>query len=242
MLPAPEAIAEDSFGISMAADGDTLVVGAQFADAAGQDAGLAYVFERRDGRWRQAAVLSASDAEAGDQSGLTTSTSGGTIVVGARLKDHAGRDAGVAYVFERRDGAWRQAATLKASDPAQGDLFGRVCLDGDRMLLSADLNDDLGEAAGKAYAFERRAGTWVETAGITASDGATRDEIGLSLDQHAGVSVFGAIGGDSASEEDTGAAYVFEWQKDHWRQTARLTASDATSRAGFGSAVATHRV
>jgi hypothetical protein len=35
VLPIPEATVEDAFGISMAADGDTLVVGAQFADAPG---------------------------------------------------------------------------------------------------------------------------------------------------------------------------------------------------------------
>ena len=39
VLPAPEARAEDLFGVSMATDGDTLVVGAQFADARGDDSG-----------------------------------------------------------------------------------------------------------------------------------------------------------------------------------------------------------
>ena len=82
VLSVPESTFEDSFGVSMAVDGDTLVVGAQFADSRGKDSGLAYVFERRAERWHRAAVLSASDAAADDQFGLTVSVSGQTIVVG----------------------------------------------------------------------------------------------------------------------------------------------------------------
>ncbi len=55
VLSVPEIAVEDLFGVSMAADGNTLVVGAQFADARGDDSGQAYVFERDNGRWHQAA-------------------------------------------------------------------------------------------------------------------------------------------------------------------------------------------
>ena len=47
VLPVPEAKVEDPFGISMAADGATIVVGAQFAHDRATNAGLAYVLERR---------------------------------------------------------------------------------------------------------------------------------------------------------------------------------------------------
>ena len=73
VLSVPEAVAQDLFGISMAADDDTLVVGAQFADEKGEDSGLAYVFERRDEKWNRVAALTAADAAAGDQFGLTVS-------------------------------------------------------------------------------------------------------------------------------------------------------------------------
>lgn len=98
VLPVPEARVEDPFGVSMATDGKTLVVGAQFADARGDDSGLAYVFERSGDEWRPAAVLSAMDASAGDQFGLTVSVSGETIVVGARLTDSHAVDVGATYV------------------------------------------------------------------------------------------------------------------------------------------------
>jgi hypothetical protein len=221
----------------MAADGNTLVVGAQFADSRGTDSGLAYVFERRAARWSQAAVLSASDAAADDQFGLTVSVSGEVIVVGARLADGRGMDAGAAYVFARHDERWQQVAKLMASDAARGDLFGRASLDKNAMVVSADLNDDRGSNAGKAYAFENRHGAWVEIATLGPKDGTAGDEFGLSLALAGDTAVFGAIGSDSRGE-DSGAAYVFQRQQGQWAQTARLTASDGAKRQQFGFAVA----
>jgi hypothetical protein len=86
----------------MAAHGNILVVGAQFADLHGNDSGLAYVFELRHQKWHQVAVLAAADAAPGDQFGLTVSVSDGTIAVGARLEDSREKDAGATYLFQRR--------------------------------------------------------------------------------------------------------------------------------------------
>ncbi len=221
----------------MAVDGDTLVVGAQFADLRGKDSGLAYVFERRAERWHRAAVLSAADAAAGDQFGLTVSVSGETIVVGARLSDSRGTDAGAAYVFTRHDGHWQQVKKLIASDAAAGDLFGRVSLDADALIVSADLNDDRGNNAGKAYFLERRGGAWAETAKVTAPNGTEGDEFGISIALAGSTAVFGAVG-DSAAGDHTGAAYVFERGDGKWVQMARVTPSDPAPTQWFGFSVA----
>ena len=237
VLAAPEVTIKDPFGISIAADDHTLVVGAQFADARGDDSGLAYVFERRNERWQQAAVLSADEGAAGDEFGNTVSLSGETIVVGARLADIPARDAGAAYIFVRQNGSWKQIRKLTASDPARGDLFGRVSIDNDAMIVSADLNDDLGEQAGKAYAFQNRAGTWIEVAKLMASDGTAGDEFGLSLALKGDTAVFGASGSDALAD-GSGAAYVFARRNDKWTQTARLTANDGARGQTFGWSVA----
>jgi len=237
VLAVPEARAEDPFGVSMATDGKTLVVGAQFADARGSDSGLAYVFERRGDEWRPAAVLSAMDARAGDQFGLTVSVSGETIVVGARLTDSHAVDVGATYVFAHRDGNWQQVRKLMASDAAAGDIFGRVSIDADSMLVTADLNVDRGSNAGKAYAFENQRGAWVEVGKITAGDGMAGDEFGISLALKGSTAVFGASG-SNARDDDSGAAYVFERRDGKWSQQARLTASDGATRDSFGFAVA----
>jgi hypothetical protein len=237
VLSVPEIAVEDLFGVSMAADGDTLVVGAQFADARGEDSGQAYVFERDNGRWHQATVLSASDAAAGDQFGLTVSVSEETIVVGARLADSGAADAGAAYVFARVNGSWQQVRKLIASDAAAGDIFGRVSIDKDLMIVTADLNDDRGRNAGKAYAFQNRGGAWVEVAQITANDGTAGDEFGVSLALKDSIAVFGAVGANGRAD-DSGAAYVFERRESVWAQVGRLTANDGATGDAFGLSVA----
>jgi hypothetical protein len=229
VLSAPAAIVEDSFAVSMATDGQVLVVGAQFADVHGKDSGLAYVFERRGETWHQATVLSANDASPDDEFGLTVSVSGDTIAIGARLEDSREQNAGATYLFRRRDGTWQQAAKLTASDALPGDLFGRVSIDQDLMVVSADLNDDRGDASGKAYAFENRGGIWTEVSKFTASDAAAGYEFGLSLVLSGNIAVFGAIGANGKM----GAAYVFERQSRTWVQTARLTATEASARFGY---------
>jgi FG-GAP repeat protein len=238
ILSVPESTFQDSFGVSMAVDGDTLVVGAQFADSRGKDSGLAYVFERRAERWHRAAVLSAGDASAGDQFGLTVSVSGETIVVGARLSHSRGTDAGAAYVFTRHDRRWQQVNKLMASDAAAGDLFGRASIETNAMIVSADLNDDRGTNAGKAYFLERRGGAWVETAKVTAPNGTEGDEFGISLALAGSTAVFGAVG-DASAGVDTGAAYVFERGDGKWTQMGRLTPSDPAPKQWFGFSVAT---
>jgi len=234
ILSVPASTFEDDFGVSMAVDGDTLVVGAQFADSRGKDSGLAYVFERRAERWRRAAVLSASDAAAGDQFGLTVSVSGETIVVGARLSHSRGRDAGAAYVFTRQDGRWQQVQKLMASDAAAGDLFGRASVDTNDMIVSADLNN---AHTGKVYFLERRGAAWVETAKVTAPNGTEGDEFGISLALAGSTAVFGAIGDDSGGD-DAGAAYAFDHRDGKWTQTARLTPRDSAPHEAFGFSVA----
>ena len=82
------------------------------------------------------------------------------------------------------------------------------------MIVSADLNDDRGVNAGKAYTFQNREGTWVEAAKFTASDGRAGDEFGVSLALAGDIAVFGAIGSD-AHGEGSGAAYVFERRDGH---------------------------
>ena len=236
ILSVPEATVEDDFGVSMAADGTILAVGAQYADVHGEDSGVVYVFERRHEKWHQAAVLSAGDATPGDEFGLTVSVSGETIAVGARLEDSHGRDAGATYLFQRRGRNWQQVAKVTASDAAAGDLFGRVSIDNGMMVVSADLNDDRGNAAGKAYAFEKIEGKWTEVARMHASDAAAGDEFGFSLVLRGGNAVFGVIGADGHGR-NSGAAYVFERQHRQWVQTARLTASDGATSQLFGFSV-----
>src|SRR5215204_4861663 len=106
-LTASDGAPTDFFGGSVAASGDTVVVGA-FNDDNGANLGQgsAYVFVKPAGGWSGAPAedekLIAPDGAAGDNFGQSVAVSGGAIVVGAdRDNISAISDQGSAYVFVR---------------------------------------------------------------------------------------------------------------------------------------------
>jgi hypothetical protein len=69
---------------------------------------------------------------------------------------------------------------------------------------------------------------------LTAGDGTTGDQFGISAAMTALTLVVGATGASS----NRGAAYVFENSGGTWSQTGKLTASDASASANFAQSVA----
>ena len=128
-LKAPNAEANDAFGMSVAISGNTIAVGAHLEDSnqttitngstASSDnsasaAGATYVFVRNVSSWSHQAYLKAPNAEADDNFGTSVAISGDTVVVGANLEDsnqttitngntasadNSASSAGAAYVF-----------------------------------------------------------------------------------------------------------------------------------------------
>jgi len=128
----PDPTIYDRFGMSVALDGDRLVVSA--VPYLGLALGSAYVFERdAAGNWSEVSKIVASDAELGDNFGDSISLDGDRLAVGAPLDNDFGQGSGSAYAFERsKDGSWSEVSKIL---PLEGDLlenFGRsVALDGD---------------------------------------------------------------------------------------------------------------
>ena len=100
-LSAADATSMDSFGCSVALEGDTALVGASLQTVGtASAAGAAYAFTRSAGAWTQAAELTAADGAAGDEAGSAVGLSGATAVVGAPWRAAGGIDsAGTAYAF-----------------------------------------------------------------------------------------------------------------------------------------------
>jgi hypothetical protein len=114
----------DDFGWSIAASGDTLLVGAPDLAAAtgGGGNGAAYVFERSGGRWRRATVLlgpqglpAGDPGGPGDGFGVSVTLSGDRALVSAPGDPATGMDhPGTASLFERAAGSWTEAGRLLA--------------------------------------------------------------------------------------------------------------------------------
>ena len=165
-LAAADGAAADQFGVSVALDGDTALVGASLANVgANGDQGAAYVFIRTGSGWTEQARLTAADGASGDHFGTAVAVEGDTAIVGASLANgSSGTDQGAAYVFSRSGTAWTQQDKLTADDGAEWDQFGiSVALSGDTALVGANFVDIGGnEAEGAAYVFTRSGAAWTQ--------------------------------------------------------------------------------
>jgi hypothetical protein len=205
----------DTFGLSIALSGNTLVVGApqESSSATGVDgnqanngspnSGAAYVFVRNGTTWSQQAYLKASNTGSNDFFGNSVAIDGDTIVVGAPSEDSAAVgingnqadnssvDSGAAYVFNRSGTNWTQQAYLKASNTETNDQFSTsVAVSGDTIAVSAGQ--------------ESSNGTGVN---------------GNQFDN---------------SAPGAGAAYVFVRSGTNWTQQAYVKASNTESNDFFG--------
>ena len=214
-LTASDRAAYDYFGVSVAVDGDTIVIGAHYDDS---NSGSVYVFvEPSSGGWAttstHTAKLTASDRAAYDEFGVSVAVDGDTIVIGAYRDDS---NSGSVYVFVEPAGGWASTsaftAKLRASDRAAYDEFGvSVAVDGDTIVAGAR-GDDNPSASGSVYVFvEPSSGGWVstsaETVKLRAFDGADSDLFGWSVGVDGDTVVVGAYGDDD-SRASSGSAYV----------------------------------
>jgi hypothetical protein len=86
------------FGVSVDISGDTVIIGDNADDSLGDFTGAAYLFDRATGT--QYAKLNASDADAGDNFGISVAIDRDRAVVGSALaQDGNGEPRGAVYLF-----------------------------------------------------------------------------------------------------------------------------------------------
>ena len=240
-IQASDAQASDQFGESVAIDGDTVVVSAQYEDPGNiTTAGSAYIFTRSGTTWTQQAKLVASDYQTNDYFGVKVAISGDTVVVGANGEDTVATGAGAAYVFTRSGTTWTQQQKIQASDAQASSVFGTsVAIDGNTVVVGASLNDPSSIIdAGAAYVFTRSGTTWTQQQKIQASDAQASDNFGQSVGISGNTVVVGAYAEDPNNISGAGSVYIFTRSGTTWTQQAKLIASDAQASDLFGQSVA----
>ncbi len=208
-LTASDAGPDDRVGLSVAIDGDTVIVGASGAFGGG---GGAYVFVKPPGGWVSAtetAKLVASDLE---RVGLSVAIDGGTVV--------ATSASGPAYVFVEPPGGWASATETARLTPSDGLGFNEfgvaVSISGPRVVVGGPGTEVDGDyARGTAYLFLEPPGGWVsatENARLIASDGEEYTYLGAAV-AISGTTVFaGAPYADliAPGPDFDGSVYVFD--------------------------------
>jgi len=232
-LKASNAEQDDTFGVSVAISGDTVVVGAlgEGSDGSSQvdnsesGSGAAYVFVNDGEDWAQQDYLKAFNAGESDFFGVSVAISGDTIVVGAAQEgsDGSGPDnddapqSGAAYVFVRSGTTWNQQDYLKAANPELEDYFGAsVAVSGDMVVVGAYRDDNVAEDAGSAYVFVRSGTAWSQQAYLKADNADEEDLYGCAVAVSGDTIVLGApyessdgSGPENNDASNSGAVYMF---------------------------------
>ena len=176
-LTASDASMNADFGVAVALDGATALIGA-YGDSSYQ--GAAYVFGNAGGTWNEAQKLVASDGAADAHFGISVALDGTRALIGAEgATVNANSHQGAAYAFADSAGSWTQMQKLTSSNGVAWDYFGRsVALDGTNAIVGAYGPNAL---QGAAYLFALDAGQWVETQALTAGDGVGGDQYGIMV-------------------------------------------------------------
>ncbi len=211
---------QDTFGQSVAIDGDRVVVGAPHFDLAGSGFGKAYVFHRVGESWIETQKLVSSGSALEDSFGASVAISGDWIAVGAPGQaDYFGR----VVLFRWNGSSFVEEASLVGSDTVRWDGFGSVvAIRQDRLLVGVP---SANQERGKAYVFRREGNVWAEEAVLFASDGAPADRFGSVLTLDADALVIGALGDDDFAPS-SGAAYAYRFFGGIWGDEQKLVAPD----------------
>ncbi len=201
----PTPASGDEFGVSVAALGGNVLVGAPLDDSpVAFNAGAAYLFDSASGGLLRTFINPTPAAD--DRFGISVAALGGSVLVGAYLDDTGALDAGAAYLFNANTGALLR--TFLNPTPAYNDYFGwSVAAVGGNVLIGAP-NDDAGAPdAGAAYLFDANTGALLQT--FLNPTPALSDGFGVSVAAVGSNVLIGAYFDDTGAL-NAGAAYLFD--------------------------------
>jgi FG-GAP repeat len=234
-LTASDAAARDQFGNSVAASGDTIVVGSwNDPSKSGIDEGAeaAYVFVRSGETWIEQAILTSPFPLREHSFGASVAISGDTVVVGDP-------DTSVADVFVRSGTSWSFQQRLQPFAGRSSQFGVSLAIEGDTVVGGAWRTNEVGGGGGQgsAYVFVRSSGVWTLQQKLPASDLARDDGFGFAIALSGDTVVVGTPQVGLNNSDKRGAAYVFVRSGTSWSLQQKLTASDAHKLSFFGGSV-----
>lgn len=247
-LVASDGAPGDQFGQAAALfNGKTIVITAPLATINGNRwAGAAYVYNLAGNSWIQKQKLVPTDSTANGTFGKCVALNPDHILIGAGGASSGGvhiRGSMYAYRFtpDSKGGTWTQIQRIPAPDPADDTAFfaSSVAISGNTALIgaySATVSGNLGQ--GTVYAYNFLDIIWSMSATLTASDGAPRDNFGISIGFQGSTAFIGAPGATVKGNVSQGTVYRFDVDGTQWTQASeKLIASDGTATNLFGASV-----
>ena len=242
--------------VHISSDGLTAAATAYADDNPTNNQGSVNIYQKQsDGTFAFFQRIVASDAQSNDFFGRSVyvSDDGTYLAVGAANEDQNGSNSGAVYIFYRADitSNFAQQAKLDPSDGAFNDEFGTsVSLNADATYCVGGAEGEYGTPyqgtdTGAAYVFTRSGTSWTEQAKLNASDLATFDKFGCTVDINDNATYI-AVGAEGESRTNNftssglGAVYIFTRSGTTWSQQTKITgtaSSPLNSTGEFGSGV-----
>ena len=165
-LTASDNALNDDFGLSVAIDGDVIVVGAPSKEAAVTLEGAVYIYEKPVSGWissTETIKLVSPRAGAISSFGNSVDIKGDELLIGASNEDvGAVANPGRMYVYTRTTSSWTSAtveAELTSTSIGAGDKLGLSATFEDDYIVSTALT---GSSAGTLHVYEKPvSGTWI---------------------------------------------------------------------------------
>lgn len=154
----------DNFGASVSIDGETIVIGAPFADpdlGSGEvtNAGAAYVFHKRPSGWYQQAKLLSEDAMSFDHFGRSVEIDDTTIVVGANSRDYYTiLRSGAAHIYQRSAREWQFQSEIISGEPYNDADFGSSLALDDSLIIVGEPGTSTQFEAGTVHVYSLEVG------------------------------------------------------------------------------------
>ena len=233
-----------SFGISVGIEGDTIVVGSPGeGDIFDPLTGAAYIFVRDGSSWVLHQKLLLPQRRAGDAFGTAVGISADSIVVTARGGADENFLPGTASVFTRdQTGVWLLQQKVRASDQIRDQMYGMsAAISGDTVMVGSEYVDPShGAGVGAVYVYERVGTVWSQTKKLTASTWRAGYEFGRYLAIDGNIAVIGAYH-EEHGPNTRGSVYVFVRDHGEWGQKQKLfVKEDLGEWDDFGVSVAIH--
>ena len=226
----PTPTTADTFGTSVAIDGNNVLIGASRDDSTGSNVGQAHLFDATTGNLLQ--TFNDPTPNGGDRFGASVAIDGGNVLIGAMFDSSTGPTVGQAHLFDATSG--NLLRTFNDPTPTIVDQFGiSVAIDGNNVLIGAFRDDSTGSNVGQAHLFDAATGTLLQTFNDPTPNSGDRFGVAVAID---GGNVLIGANGDDSNGADIGQAHLFDAATGNLLQTF----DDPTPTGGdnFGTSVA----
>ena len=194
----------DAFGVSVAIEGDRILIGASGGRSPLPLSGEAHLFDTTTGSLLH--TFENPTPSVRDYFGNSVAIDGERILIGEFEDSTQGEDVGQAHLYDAT--SYSLIHTFNDPTVTSGDNFGRsVALRGDTVVIGADSDDTNGQNVGQVHLFDAVNGNLLRT--LNDPTVSAQDNFGGAVAASGDYVVVGAYNHDSGSFENIGQAHIF---------------------------------